>query len=113
MIKQSDLKNRMNAGGMCVDFDYIIETEDTRTRCRFSRDAKQPDVWNMMVVIKRSGFADSQVYNIGYQLPKPNMDLTMVTAIGLKYFQYHLKEEVQLKSSLDFTIGELTNGMVG
>lgn len=113
MIKQSDLKNRMNIDGMCVDFDYIINLDDSRIRCRFTRDTNLPILWNMMVVLKRTRDADSQVYNFGYQLPKPNMDLTMVAAIGLRYFQLYLKEEVQMKSILDFTLGELTNGMVG
>ena len=113
MINQSDLVNRMNINGMCVDFDYILQIDETRTRCRFTRDKNQPLVWNMMVVLKRTRDADSQVYNFSYQLPKHNMDLTMVAAIGLKYFQLYLKEEVQLKSGMDFAIGEITNGMVG
>lgn len=113
MVKQSDLVNRMNINGICVDFDYILTIDKSRTRFRFTRDKDQPLVWNMMVVMKRTRDADSQVYNFSYQLPKSNMDLTMVAAIGLKYFQLHLKEEVQLKSNLDFTLGEITNGMVG
>lgn len=113
MIKQSDLVNRMNVDGLCIDFDYILKTENSRIRFRFTRDKNQPSVWSMMVVFKRTRDADSQVYNFGYQLPKDNMDLTMVAAIGLKYFQLYLKEEVQTKSMLDFALGEITNGMVG
>lgn len=113
MIKQSDLKNRMNINNMCVDFDYILEIDETRIRCRFTRSKNQPLVWKMTVVLKRTRDMDSQVYNFDYQLPKYNMDLTMVAAIGLKYFQLCLKEEIQQKSTMDFTIGEITNGMVG
>jgi hypothetical protein len=113
MIKQSDLMNRANINGMCVDFDYYIQVDENRIRCRFTRDKRAPSIWNMMVVLKRTRDADSQVYNFSYQIPKQNMDLTMITAIGLKYFQMYLKEEVQLKSSLDFAIGEITSGMVG
>lgn len=113
MIKQSDLINRININGICVDFDYILNIDKTRIRCRFTRDEDQPLVWNMMVVMNRTRDADSQVYNFSYQLPKSNMDLTMIAAIGLKYFQLYLKEEIQLKMNMDFTIGEITNGMVG
>lgn len=113
MIKQSDLQNRMCVNGTCVDFDYILNIDEKRLRFRFTRDKNDLFVWNMMVVLKRTRDADSQIYNFGYQLPKANMDLTMVAAIGLKYFQMYLKEEVQLKSNLDFTLGEITNGMVG
>lgn len=113
MIKQSELVNRMCVDGFCVDFDYILNIGDKRLRFRFIRDSKMPLCWEMMVIIKRNRDADSQVYTFGYQLPKDNMDLTMVAAIGLKYFQLYLKEEIQLKSNLDFTLGEITNGMVG
>ena len=113
MIKQKDLVNRMNINGICVDFDYILEIDKSRVRFRFTRNKDNPLIWNMMVVMNRTRDADSQVYNFGYQLPKANMDLTMIAAIGLKYFQLYLKEEVQLKSNLDFMLGEITNGMVG
>lgn len=113
MIKQSDLVNRYSINNMCVDFDYYLYVDETRIRCRFTRDKDQPLVWTMAVIIKRTRDADSQCYNFNYQLPKSNMDLTMVTAIGLKYFQLYLQEEVQLKSNMNFTIGEITNGMVG
>lgn len=113
MIKQSDLMNRINVNGICVDFDYILTIDDLRIRCRFTRDKNQLSIWNMMVVLKRTRDADSQVYNFSYQLPKSSMDLTMIAAIGLRYFQLYLKEEIQLKSNIDFTLGEVTNGMVG
>ena len=114
MIKQSDLQNRYCINGTCVDFDYILKLEDNkRIRFRFTREKDSPSVWTMHVILKRTRDADSQVYNFGYQLPKANMDLTMVAAIGLKYFQMYLKEEIQSKSQLDFALGEITNGMVG
>ena len=113
MIKQSDLVNRMNINGICVDFDYILTMDKNRIRFRFTRNKDQALVWHMMVVLTRTRDADSQVYEFSYQLPKTNMDLTMVAAIGLKYFQLYLKEEVQMKSGMDFTLGEITNGMVG
>jgi len=113
MIRLSDLVNRYNVGGVCFDFDYMLKVDDSRIRCRFVRDKNQSTVWSMTVVIKRTRDADSQVYNFDYQLPKSNMDLTMVAAIGLKYFQLYLKEEIQLKSNMDFTLGEITSGMVG
>lgn len=114
MIKQSDLVNRVAVNGICIDFDYYLEVDNgPRIRYRFTRDKNQLYVWNMMVVINRTSDADSQVYNINYQLPKANMDLTMVAAIGLKYFQLYLKKEIQLKSNVEFALGEITANMVG
>lgn len=116
MIKQSDLVNRMNIDGVCVDFDYIINIEDLRIRCRFSRnnnaDYELP-TWLLIVLLKRDGVKDSEVYNFSYQVPKANMDLTMVAAIGIKYFQMYIKKEIESKTGLDFVLGDITNGMVG
>ena len=115
MVKQSDLVNRMAIGGICVDFDYFlnIDNNSPRIRFRFTRNKEDLRTWCMSVVLKRTRDADSQVYSFGYQLPKDNMDLTMVAAIGLKYFQLHLQEEVQLKSSIEFCLGEITANMIG
>lgn len=117
MIKQSDLINRINIDGICVDFDYILEMGESRIRFRFTRETENNNLestsWNMIVMFKRDLIRDSQVYCINYQIPKINMDLTMVTAIGLKYFQMYVKKEIELKTELDFVLGDITNGMVG
>lgn len=113
MIKQSDLKNRFCVNGECVDFDYYIEVDEKRIRCRFLRDDNNSLIWSMHVVLYRTKDCDSQVYCFSYQLPKSNMNLTMIAAIGLKYFQLYLKEEIQTKINLDFCLGEITDGMVG
>lgn len=113
MIKQSDLINRVNDDIFCVAFDYMLNVDDEKIRCRFTRDKDEPLVWNMMVIMKRDRDADSQVYNFGYQLPKYGMSLTMIAAIGLKYFQMYLKQEIQKKMNMDFMLGEVVSGMVG
>ena len=114
MIKQSDLINRMNVNGVCVDFDYILEIDESRIRFRFTRDVNESiNLWNMSVRLKRNSMKDSEVYDFNFEVPKLNMDLTMVTAIGLKYFQMYIKKEIELKTELDFVLGDITNGMVG
>ena len=113
MIKQNELINRIYIDKTCVDFDYILTIGEMRIRLRFTRNTNNLCTWNMMAVLVKTRDADSQVYNFAYQLPKENMDLTMVAAIGLKYFQLHLKEEIQFKSNMDFALGEITMGMVG
>ena len=45
MIKQSDLINRMNVNGVCVDFDYILEIDESRIRFRFTRDVNESTNW--------------------------------------------------------------------
>lgn len=114
MIKQSDLVNRMAINGVCVDFDYFIKvTNEHKIRCRFTRSKNELRTWNMTIVLERTRDADSQVYSFDYQLPRDGMDLTMVVAIGLKYFQLYLREEVQMKSNIEFVLGDVTSNMVG
>ena len=80
---------------------------------KFERVREDVLIWNMRVVLDRTRDSDSQVYNFEYQIPKIGMDLTMIAAIGLKYFQLFLKEEVQKKVDIDFIIGKITGGMIG
>lgn len=113
MLKQSDLKNRKVVNNVCVGFDYFLKIGEKEIRCSFTRSKTFPSLWDMLIILDRTRDSDSQIYTFSYQLPKSNMDLTMITAIGLKYFQLYLKEEIQLKSNMDFILGDITNGMVG
>ena len=117
MIILKDLKQRIYNGKVCTYFEYEIEiNEDTKVIARFSKkhyNTVELNQWNMQVVFNRTRDKDSEVYNFGYIMPKENLPLELIAATGLKYFQLYIKEEVQMKSSLDFTIGEITNGMVG
>lgn len=117
MIKLNDLKNKINANGACVSFDYYINTgnEGNPLRASFIKQNhnSQLPIWNLTVSIPRVKNADTNIYTFDYQLPKPRPDLTLVAAVGLKYFQLHLKEEIQSKMNLDFVLGEIVEGVVG
>lgn len=87
---------------------------DTDSHCfmaRYLRSKKDPKVWRMQIVLPRDRDCDSQVYTFDYILPREGIDLCTIAAIGLKYFQMKLKEEIQSKSNFDFTIGELLKDM--
>lgn len=113
MIKQSDLKNRKVMNNICVGFDYFLKIGEKEIRCSFTRSKTSQYLWDMLVILDKTRDSDSQVYTFSYQLPKSNMDLTMVAAVGLKYFQLCLQEEIQIKSEMDFRLGEITSSMVG
>lgn len=112
MVMLKELINRVYEGKECISFEYELEAEDATVNAQFRRQ-ENPLEWRMRIVLDRTRDADSQVYNFGYQLPKASMDLAMICAIGLKYFQLYLKEEVQKKSNIDFAIGDLVKDMVG
>lgn len=111
MLKLKDLENRVYRCRNCVRFECTIPVdEDKILLATFSR-MKNPSEWNMQVIFDRTRDKDSEVYNFGYIMPKDNLPLELIAATGLKYFQLYLKEEIQMKSNLDFSIGRIIEGM--
>lgn len=115
MITLRDLRKTYE-GRLCVSFEYdIVLDEENKITAKFHK-RKYKDFytqWVMQIVIDRTKDKDSEIYNFAYVMPKENLPLELIAATGLKYYQLHLKEEIQLKSNLDFALGEITNGMVG
>lgn len=113
MILLKELGNRAYKEKECIGFEYKVKDEkgDVLVSAQYTKRA--PTEWWMRVIFDRTRDADSQVYNFGYKLPKEGMDLVLIAAIGLKYFQMYLKEEVQSKSMIDFAIGDLVKDMAG
>ena len=114
MIRLKDLQNRVYSGKTCIRFEYEFGIDQGKTVCAmFKRAIDKPNVWSMTVVLDRTRDKDSEVYSFLYELPRDNMNLELIAAIGLKYFQLYIKEEVQMKSNMDFTLGEIVEGVVG
>ena len=65
----------------------------------------------MQIIFDRTRDKDTEVYNFNYIMPRSNLPLELIAATGLKYFQLYIKEEIQLKSNLDFELGEILKGM--
>lgn len=117
MIVLSNLKNRVYSGKQCIRFEYIIklnlnnnESKD-QVIARFERQLANPAEWNMQIIFDRTRNKDSDVYNFGYIMPRDNLSLELIAATGLKYFQLYIKDEVQIKSNLDFDLGNILQGM--
>lgn len=114
MIRLKDLQNRVYRGKECIRFEYEFNADENHTICAvFKRMLDNSRTWNMSIVLDRTRDKDSEVYSFSYVLPKDNMQLELIAAIGLKYFQLYIKEEVQLKSNMDFVLGEIVEGVVG
>lgn len=119
MIKLKELTNRVYEGKDCIRFEYQVvqkekKLDDESRECftaLYRRSRKDPKAWRMRVILPRDRDCDSQVYTFDYILPKENVDLALITAIGLKYFQLKMKEEVQKKSNWDFLLGEIVKDM--
>ena len=112
MLILSDLKNRVYSGKQCTRFEYNIMMD---------KDSKQEIVavfkkvalteWRMQILIDGTRDKDTEVYNFNYIMPKAGLPLELIAATGLRYFQLYIKEEIQLKSNLDFELGEILKGM--
>lgn len=119
MIKLKDLVNRVYDGKDCIRFEYeVIDTEASRNTsscfiARYWRDPVVPVQWNMQVVIPGNRDCDCQVYTFNYVLPREGMNLDLIAAIGLRYFQLRLKEDIQNKTAWDFALGEVLHDMYG
>ena len=112
MIKLKDLQNRVYSGKQCVKFEYIVKGEEDSDSIEVVfRRMDNPNEWRMQIVLNRTRDKDSEVYNFGYIMPKDGLPLELIAATGLKYFQLHIKEEVQVKSNLDFVLGGILEGM--
>lgn len=113
MIKFGELKNKVYRNKECVQFEYGIPLNEGKHvyYAKFNRQENNSLEWNMQIIFGRTRDKDSEVYNFGYIMPREGLPLELIAATGLKYLQLHIKEEVQAKSNLDFTLGEILTGM--
>lgn len=112
MIQLKELYNRVYQDKDCTGFEYAcVDDGEQLFEAKFRKNPMDEKQWRMEVVFPRKDVADSQVYGVSYILPKTGMALELICAIGLRYFQLQIKEEVQLKSNIDFAIGHITEGM--
>lgn len=106
-ILQSELINRVNYENEIKSFEYNVKVDDRDVddlyTFKFTRLGDKQ--WCLTIVI---GYL---VYNIPYEVPKVNMDLTLIAAMGLRNFQYEVANEIQQKSILNFTISDMIREM--
>lgn len=113
MLTLKELENRMYLDKTCMYFTYNLRNEkkEVLQRFEFFRSAENENQWNMRVIIERTRDADSQVYNFNYIMPNSKAPLSLICAVGLRYFELYLKEEIQTKSDYDFLISDVIRGM--
>lgn len=111
-MELKELTNRKYEDNDCIGFSYSVkeETSDTEIEFKFTRKTKSR-LWNMEVNLPRTINADMQCYVFPYEMPRDNMQLTLICATGLAYFQMYLKNEISFKSMIDFELGEITRNM--
>ena len=109
-ILQSELINRKNdkvtGSPMSFEYDLLVEDEPgNKTELPFRFNRLGDKTWLVELVF------GMQVYKVMFDVPKNSMDLTMVAAFGLRNIQYEIRQEIEKKSIIDFTIGDETKDM--
>lgn len=115
MIELKELKNRMYVDGKPIAWDYFLDVElnEGTYQIRFMFEQVEDDLYQVKTIIPSSP-VDSRVDTVYTGVFKPyknNMSMQTITAIGISCIQGMIKEEVQLKSCVDFCIGDALRGM--
>lgn len=108
-MRLNDLQNRIYKEKECTRFEYDIigEQPEDNVTARFKRVDGAINTWNMQVVMEGTGYRESQVYSFSIEMPRRDASIILVCETGIRMLQMILKDEVQKKSALDFTIGQL------
>lgn len=114
MIELKELKNRFYVDGKPTAWDYYLDVEFGNEVFQIRYMYKKIDDLYEVKCIIPSMPVDSKVdtvYTGMFHPFKSDMPITLITAIGLSCIQNMLKEEIQLKSCVDFSIGDVIRGM--
>ena len=117
MINDKDIKLKEIKDKKCIAFVYDLFFDDGNgmMRCFYHHveNRVKKNIWQVEVWDYSTSNKSDVIYRWTYEMPKSDMPLTMVCAFGLMRLQMQLKEEIQTKSELDFTIGEMLEGVHG
>lgn len=113
MINFKDLKHKEYVGDECIGFVYDLPYGEEKMSCFFRRAENNDKLWQIEVWECTTGNKSDVIYRWIYKMPKSNMSLLMICAFGLMRMQEQMKKEVQLKSELDFVIGDMIGDLHG
>lgn len=118
MIKLKELEHREYLEKKCIYFEYKCKTKDNSGNnkilfvSRFAFNGNDElDSWFMQIILLKSEMRESQVYTKEFTMPKKNLDLALICATGLRYFQNTLKQEMMEKMLMDFAITDCAGDM--
>ena len=116
MIQFKDLKNRTYAGKRCTGFQLIKEIDKDLTATVLFRKLKLEDgtrdIWSAKLIIDDSTLVNTiDLYDVVYEMPKKDMDLTLIAGSGLNHIQVKMQTEIKIKVKTDCIISEMLIGM--
>lgn len=106
---------RSYVGKKCTCFECVMDLQGgLSARLLFMR-SDNPAQWNIICLVP-SFFPEkyfvpfSKSLNFTLELPSDNMPLVKIADMGLHTLQQMLKQEIQMLTDLDFSIGEKLKG---
>lgn len=89
-------------------FKYVYDDKEGNRQWEVNYSKKNSSkAWEAQFVL------DNQVYRFMYEVPKADASIELIAAIGLKHLQFYLKQEIELKMSIDFEISEVADSIIG
>ena len=114
MIVLKELINRQyDEDNHVKSWRYILKDIDLgkeKVNINFDFEKLSDKRYKVTTIIGLTDYTNT-VYTQVYDTPKSNMDLCLITAMGLINIQYYIKDEVQMKTLIDFSLGEAIKGM--
>lgn len=117
MITPKELINRRNIEKQPVGFDYLLKNDEPHAFAtdhllfHFERLILDGLTWRVSITMQPTETSERRLYESVYEVPKSNMPLEMVCAIGLICIKHQMVELAQGCSLLDFMIGDTVKGM--
>lgn len=109
-MKLKDLQKIEYEGKKCVAFEYTIAIEGgLKVRMIFSRIHETVWIVNCLVpsFFPDAYFKDSErMLNFTLEIPKEDTMLIKIAEAGISIFQQMLKQEIQMLSGIDFSLGK-------
>lgn len=106
-IKMSELANKRIVNKRVVQYDYPLtysDSEGFEQTLYMNFKMIKDDEWRLFVLFAPTQEKESQIYQFNFRLPKPNIELSIVTATGLRLLQMVLQDEIQEKHLVEFQI---------
>lgn len=117
MITLKELVNRGYIEKEPVRFDYPMKNDEPHAfgtdqlLFHFEKLILGGLTWRVSLVMQPSDNSDRRLFEAEYEVPKQNLPLEMVAAIGLVCMKHQMADLAQGCSLLDFMIGETIKGM--
>lgn len=114
-LQMSDLIKTKFDGKHCIGFEYVLKDDSQEYTFRFEKhigDYPNANAWKMYAIVPDVySENDKKLVQFVYGIPKEDMTLVKVAAIGLQLVRGLMQREITLCTTIDFLISEAVDGV--